>query len=140
MLRCAVLGEQPPVTLRGRSYQGTVATPAFGALSSLRSIGQFLSSLALFHSSLDNALSQETPAALGVGGMLREKPVVSRRLLLSFLEYLSSPLTNDEPDSWVGIREALVRYYVERAVSEERETVVRLLDAAGIGPNTWILD
>jgi hypothetical protein len=37
-------------------------------------------------------------------------------------------------------RLAIVRCYLERVAPTERNQVVNLLDAAGIGPDTWVIE
>ena len=54
--------------------------------------------------------------------------------LLSVLDWLVG-----HDGTHVAMREALVRYYVERVAPGDRAAVVRLLDAAGIGPHTWTI-
>ena len=85
------------------------------------------------------ALGSDTTAK--IGSRRRERYVFTRRGLLSILEYLASPLceTNGTLDAR-AVRRALLRYYLGRlSTNEDRNMVVQLLDAHGIGPNTWTL-
>ena len=61
------------------------------------------------------------------------------RGLLSLLDYLSSPLFEEkEALSASALRRALLRYYLGRlSTAEDRALVLQLLDAHGLGPNTW---
>ena len=54
------------------------------------------------------------------------------------MDYLVSSVASEDPVR--SMRVALYRYYLGRvAQTADRAVVVELLDAAGIGPNTWSL-
>jgi hypothetical protein len=66
--------------------------------------------------------------------------VFTRRGLLSVMDYLVTAVGDDSVDWRLSLRGALVRYYVGRvANAADAAVIVRLLDAAGIGPNTWTI-
>ncbi len=127
-LRASVFGEQPTIEVAGRSWAGGRATAPWGSLARSVGIGVFLAGLARFHVSLDRALAQGD----GPGRHRRDRYVVTRRNLLSVLDFLAA-----HGGTTAAMRQAIVRYYVERIAPADRAVVVRLLDAAGIGPSTW---
>ena len=139
MLRYLVYGAQPPVTLRGRAYTGGSATvPALGSLAEIDHIAELLTALARFHAGLEAAVRSEDGTAR-LGARRKERYVFTRRGLLSVMDFLGSVLAGEDGTQKIlAFRRALLRYYVGRvATSADRNVVVRLLDAAGIGPNTW---
>ena len=80
---------------------------------------------------------EELLASTRLGVQRKEGYVFTRRSLLSVAEYLASPVNAGRPALEL-FREALTRYYVSRVTGDEdRQTLLELLDAAGIGPNTW---
>ncbi len=140
MLRFLVLGEQPDVTVFGRTYTGEARPAPFGALATLPDIDAFLAALARFHTALEGAAGQRDGGARGsrLGWRRRERYVFTRRGLLALMDYLGRAMAGDS--SVLNMRAALARYYVGRVASDEdRAIIVRLLDAAGIGPETWTL-
>jgi hypothetical protein len=144
MLRFLVFGTQPQVNVLGQPYSSVPASeaPPHAALASWPSISPLLSALARFHVALERASGQSENGTARLGSRRKERYVFTRRGLLSVLQYLSSPLVliNPPPTTRI-VREALVRYYIGRVSAREDQTLVmQLLDAAGIGPNTWSLD
>ena len=127
-LRAAVLGESPAIEAGGAAWPSARVAAPWARLARAAGIATFLGSLARFHVSLERALAR----ADGPGRARRERYVVTRRNLLSVLDWMVA-----HGGTHVAMREALVRYYVERLALADRAPVVRLLDAAGIGPGTW---
>ncbi len=101
-----------------------------------------LPALARFHAALERAAGQSEDESARLGARRKERYIFTRRGLLSVLQYLTSPLgCNGEPLPTRSIREALVRYYLGRvSARDDQHLVVQLLDAAGIGPNTWSIE
>ena len=140
MLRFLVLGEQPGLTLYGRTYRPEAAAAPYPGLARLPQVDAFLAALARFHATLEGASGHRDGSgrAARLGWRRRERYVFTRRGLLSVVDYLSRAMAGEDPT--LNMRAALARYYVGRVASEEdRAVVVRLLDAAGIGPETWSL-
>ncbi len=136
MLRLLLRGEQPEASASGRRYQGGRVPARFAELSPLLS-DRLLVGLARFQVALEAAAGQGGDAAR-LGARRKERYVFTRRGLLSVLDYLASPLGVGLESGDGAVRSALLRYYVGRVTAAEDRTVVaRLLDAAGIGPNSW---
>jgi MoxR-like ATPase len=138
MLAFLVDGQQPDVLLRGRKFTGTPQAPAFGQLAEIPGIDGFLLALARFHSALESAVrnpEEHRQAHLGV--RRQERYIFTRRGLLAVMDCLAGALgTATSPEE--AMRVALLRYYLGRvATPSDRATVARLMDAAGIGLNTW---
>lgn len=144
MLRFLVFGVQPQVTVLGQPYSSQPAseTPPHAALADWPMIVPLLAALARFHVALERASGPGEAGATRLGTRRKERYVFTRRGLLSILQYLSSPLVfGGAPPTTRVIREALIRYYIGRvSAKEDQALVIQLLDAAGIGPNTWSID
>ncbi len=137
MLRFLVFGVQPDVVLRGRSYLGGQGRAPYPRLAEVPEIEGFLRALSRFQAALEGATGTGGRSA-ALGARRRERYVFSRRGLLSIIDYLNSSLAQEDP--LYAMRVALLRTYLSRVSSEaDRSVVIRLLDAAGIGPNTWEL-
>lgn len=142
MLRFLVSGEQPTVEVAGWRWQATAGLPPLGALADVDGIEGFLAALARFHSALESAVGRGSDRAPRLGARRKERYVFTRRGLLAVMDYLAATVAaRAGSDAVREMRRALARYYVGRvASSEDQQVVVRLLDAAGIGPNTWSLE
>ncbi len=127
-LRAAVFGDATPIEVAGTRWVNERTAPAWGSLATAPGMMVFLSALARFHVSLDRSLSSSD----GPGSRRRERFVVTRRSLLSVLDWLAA-----HGGSARTMREALARYYLEPVAPADRAAVARLMDAAGIGPRTW---
>jgi MoxR-like ATPase len=138
MLSFLVTGQQPDVVLRGRKFVGTAQAPAFGPLADVPGIEGFLLALARFHSALESAVrnpEEHRQAHLGV--RRQERYIFTRRGLLAVMDCLAGAL-GTATSSEEAMRVSLLRYYLGRvATPSDRATVARLMDAAGIGLNTW---
>jgi hypothetical protein len=122
-LRAAVHGEGGSVQVAGRRYTQPPVAPGYPTLGGSPWLSAALPSLARFHVSVTSAFrAQPTTGA-------RERHAFTRRALLSLLDFLA---LGDVTEA--RFREALVRYYVERVPPDDQATVIRLLDAVGLGP------
>lgn len=138
MLQFLVSGKQPDLKLFGVPYLGSTGDAPLGNLASLKGVTGFLAALARFHSALEGAVGRNSGDSVRLGGRRRDRYVFTRRGLLSVMDYLSSAINGIDPLR--NMRSALVRYYVGRVSNPRDQSVVlRLLDAAGIGPNTWTI-
>jgi MoxR-like ATPase len=139
MLRYLVYGRQPDVHLRGRRFLGSAGGAPLGVLAEVPDMEAFLSALARFHAALEGAVGRNGGRSR-LGARRRERYVFTRRGLLSVMDYLVTAVGDDSVDWRLSLRGALVRYYVGRvANAADAAVIVRLLDAAGIGPNTWTI-
>ena len=142
MLRYLVFGHPPTVSLYGVHYVGLVPqAPPFSHLSSVPKIDSFLSALARFHHALELAVDPQAAGA-HLGGRRRERYVFTRRGLLSVMAYLAHNLRpdRDQRDRVHDMRVALCRYYLNRVTTtQDREIVLQLLEAVGLGVETWSL-
>ena len=138
MLQFLVSGVQPDVTLFGAPYTGTTIEAPLAVLNQVKGVDAFLAALARFHAALEGAVGRTSGEAIRLGGRRRDRYIFTRRGLLAVMDYLAASVTG--PDPLRNMRSALVRYYVGRVSSgRDQAVVLRLLDAAGIGPNTWAL-
>lgn len=136
MLRFVVFGEQPEVTVMGQRYQAAPAAPPHPALAALVGIDELFDPLVRFQVGLEQASGQPPGSIAHLGARRRERYVFTRRDLLSILDYLASPLAASarRADHRV-LRKAIYRYYLSRVTAgEDRQLVLQLLDAAGLGP------
>ena len=136
MLRRLVFGEQPAFELHGAEYTGEPASATPGPLAQVPGIGPALRALATLHASLE-----EAGAATESGGRRGERQVYTRRSLLSVLGFLNlraqeAPFRTEDA-LLEAVREAVVRYYVERVPAADRAAVLRLAEAAGLAPREW---
>ena len=138
MLQFLVSGQQPDVVLRGRRYYGREQAPAYGALAGIPDIDGFLEALARFHSALEStARNPEKQRAAGLGVRRRERYIFTRRGLLAVMDLLTNAVATGM-DPTEAMRVAILRYYLGRiANTSDQRTVAKLMDAAGLGFNTW---
>ena len=138
MLHFLVYGGEPDVQIFGRQYLGGQREAPLAQLAEIDGIAEFLRALARFHTALEGAVGGGGRTAR-LGARRRERYVFTRRGLLSVMDFLAASAS--EAGSIRAMRTALYRYYIARLSSAQDQAVVcRLLDAAGIGPNTWELD
>ena len=92
-------------------------------------IDAYLEALARFHVALEHAAGQASDEPARIGARKRERPVFTRRGILSVLEFLCSPLSiSDGAPSSNAFRRSLVRYYLGRlADPADQKLVVELL-------------
>lgn len=132
MLRLMVFGIQPAITLDMTVYPGSEMTPSHPGLDSLADIEEELKAFARFHASMESA-SREGSGQLGL--RRKERPVFTRRSLLSVLDYIER-VACPEPSTPAGplLKLAATRYYMDRvAGSDDRQVVSKLLEASGLG-------
>ncbi len=141
MLHFLVHGTEPDVAVLGRRYLGAQKSAPLSALAELEDIDPFLRALARFHSALEGAVGRAGGRTVRIGARRRERYVFTRRGLLSIMDYLALTAADDNATTVRSMRTAIYRYYLGRIASvQDQGVVVRLLDAAGIGPSTWNLD
>jgi len=139
MLFFLVYGQQPDVRVLGRPYSGATKPAPLAALADLPDIDGFLLALSRFHTALEAAVGQSGGRSARLGARRRERYVFTRRGLLSVMDYLASAVALEHGDPVRSMRSALLRYYLGRvSAAADRAVVVQLLDAAGIGPTTWM--
>lgn len=132
MLRLMVLGQQPSLVIDGVAYPGAQGEPSHPGLDSLAGIEEELDALAKFHATASSA------AAEGSGQLAarrKERPVFTRRSLLSVLDFVSR-VERPGPGTPAGplLRRAAQRYYSARMADQADSGVLaRLLEASGLG-------
>jgi MoxR-like ATPase len=131
LIRCAVLGDQPVVTIRGRRYQAARSEPVFPGIAEIPDAGSLMKQLAVFHASLEKAAgSQNSPQ--GIGRSRRERYTFTRRSLLSLLEMSHRMIAEGAEPSLSVIREAIEVFYIGRLRDQaDRASVESLVRAAG---------
>lgn len=141
MLRHLIYGEQPTLRIQGRSYSGGARVAVLPSLAGVEHIDEFLLALARFHAALESATRRDDQGTRGLGRHRRERYIFTRRSLLGLMEFLGRAVgLLSESNPTRAMRAALMRYYIARLSSDDdRTTVLQLLDAAGIGPETWSL-
>ncbi|MBM4360624.1 MAG: AAA family ATPase, partial [Deltaproteobacteria bacterium] len=131
-LEQGVLGIEPGLFLSGKMWvPGRTVEAVWGGIAEATGIRPFLRALARFHVSLERSLA----SADGPGRGRRDRYVVTRRNLISVLDWLGAHGVTERT-----MREALVRYYLARIMPADQAHVIRLLDASGIGPTSWSLE
>ena len=141
MLRALVHGSRPDVQIRGASFRGQPGEAPMAGLADVPGIDAFLQALARFHTALEGAVGRGGNRGGGLGARRKERYVFTRRGLLSVLDYIAhAVVVQGQAPTW-AMRVALARTYVGRVGNvADQQVVLQLLDAAGIGPNTWRVD
>jgi MoxR-like ATPase len=132
MLMLMVFGIQPSITLDNTVYPGSSIVPSHPGLDTLSDITEELKALARFHASMESAAG-EGSGQLGL--RRKERPVFTRRSLLSVLDYIGR-VACPEPGTSAGplLKLAATRYYMDRvAGTDDRQVVSKLLEASGLG-------
>jgi len=126
-----VFGLQPAVNVNGVGWGSSPGHPAtHGSLVGLAGIQPALEALSRFHASVDAAAHAEAEDQR-LGGGRRGGVVLSRRTLLSVLDYLV--LRSPEVGLQRAVDEAVDRYYVARVgTPADRQAILRLADASGL--------
>ena len=132
MLSFLVQGQAPAVEVSGVRYEGVARPPRFPSLAALPGIERFLTALAKLQSMLDQVTAAEADDNR-LGRDRRERYVFTRRALWSVLRSVDTGI-----QSGLGAREAeqlaVWRTYVDRIAGlQDRTTVLRLIEAAGLG-------
>ena len=128
MLRVLVLGEQPVVYWRGKSYQADPVTPIFGGFAEAPSVEGILARLAMFHSTVAKAagVSGGSP---GLARHRRERETFTRRNLIATLQLCSGSTANFRE----RLSEAVRQTYINRfADSADRKAMLAHLRAADL--------
>lgn len=137
MLVYLATGEQPVFELGGISYRGRKGAPPIPHLAQIPEIKKVARILASMHSALERAANTDE----GLGSQRKDAFVVTRRGLISLMLYLAHSLAHEKsPLVERSLRQALYRYYLARATSrDEREAIMGIFDAAGLGNHSWSL-
>lgn len=131
MLRTLVIGEQPVVSWKGKSYKADPTAALFPRLQSLADVESVLARFAMFHSSVAKAAGQSgsTP---GLSRHRRERHVFTRRNLLATLQLCQNPSTgHDDPRR--ALSGAIQQVYINRyGDSADRKAIQAHLRAADL--------
>ena len=105
------------------------------------SVKLFLKSVAIFHASLCAACTSEKGGVPKIGADRMGGYSFTRRGLLRLIDLLERNYREDMKPTEINrmFRLTLVRTYLERVDVSDRIQVVNLLNAAGIGPETWVV-
>lgn len=140
MLTWLIFGSTPKIMVNGVEYDG------FGEYESTELAGvpgmeRFLKSISVFHASLCAACSAEKGGIPKIGADRMGGYAFTRRGLLRLVEFLDRHLSPSMSSNEVNriYRLAIVRTYLDRVDQREHGQVVNLLNAAGIGPETWVV-
>jgi hypothetical protein len=140
MLSWLIFGTTPSILVNGLKYDG------FGAYESTQIAGvdgiqKFVKSISIFHASLCAACGSEKGGVPKLGADRMGGYSFTRRGLLRLVDFLQRHLTMEMTASEINrvYRLAIVRTYLDRVDEKEHPQVVNLLNAAGIGPETWVL-
>ena len=141
MLTWLIFGEMPTVLVNGAQYSPMPSRSPLH-IAQVPSIRKFINSLSIFHASLCVACSRDNGAIASIGGDKMGGYTFTRRGLLRVVEFLERhiQLSMSIEEVYHVYRLAIVRCYLERVAPTERNQVVNLLDAAGIGPDTWVME
>lgn len=126
-LRCMVHGDQPSVTCGGATWVSRSGGDASHAALAQPGIDEILATLARFHANVDAATRAEDDAQR-IGAARREGMVVSRRTLLSLLDF--AVLRRADVGLRRAFEEGIERYYVRRGPSPADAEAIRTLAAA----------
>lgn len=127
MLRTLVLGEQPVVCWKGKSYQADAASPLFPQLLELDDIESVLARFAMFHSTVAKAAGAPgtTP---GLARHRRERHIFTRRNLIATLQLCSRP-SRDLRRSFIdSIQQIYVNRYADHADRKAIQSHLRAAD------------
>ncbi len=138
MLNFLVTGQNPSIRLYGKSYQGNkIKNPPFAQLAKQSNINAFLKALSQFHCALEIAVGRRGGVSR-LGAHRKDRYVFTRRGLLSIMDYLVANLHASQGSNQIDMRLALTRYYLSRCTNgSDQNIVMQLMNAAGIGLNTW---
>lgn len=131
MLRTLVLGEQPVVCWKGKSYKADPTAPLFPRLGALTDVESILARFAMFHSTVAKAAG-ESGTTPGLARHRRERHVFTRRNLLATLQ-LCQNTTSHHDDSRRALSEAIQQIYINRyADAADRKAIQAHLRAADL--------
>lgn len=145
MLHQLAFSRSPSVTINGISYASAELIEnkhsMAWAICEQPDLEQFLDSVAVFHVSICSASSSVNGHAPAIGADKSGGYAFTRRGLIRLLQYLARKLQPQMSSSarHLVYRQALTRTYLERVDPKDASKAAELLDAAGIGPKTWVL-
>ena len=140
MLNWLIFGQTPNIMVNGVEYSG-FGTYEPTDLAEIPSMGRFLKSVSIFHASLCAAAGSEKGGVPKIGADRMGGYSFTRRGLLRLTEFLQRHLNPNLSKTEIDrvYRLALVRTYLDRVDVREHTQVINLMNAAGIGPETWVL-
>ena len=140
MMMWLVMGKTPKITVNGIQYDSTCSGKS-SELSKIPTMSKFLRSVAIFHASLCAACTSEKGGVPKIGGDRMGGYSFTRRGLLRLIDFLERHANSEMNAQELNrvYRLALVRTYLERVDTHEQHQVVNLMNAAGIGPETWVV-
>ncbi len=131
MLRSLMLGKETPITVGGQRYAVEARAARHPLGLDLTLADRLVVQLARLWSGLIRLGDQ--PDVFGQG----TAPIYTRRGLIALTRGLARGLQSGRPLDLI-LRQELLAHVVARAGrTEDRVAVARLLDATGLGPNTW---
>ena len=145
MLHQLAFSRSPSVTINGISYGSAERIENHHSTSwdicEQPDLEQFLDSVAVFHASICSAASSTGGQIPAIGADKSGGYAFTRRGLIRLLLYLARKLQPQMSSSarHLVYRQALTRTYLERVDPHDASNAAELLDAAGIGPKTWVL-
>lgn len=127
MLLCQVFGEQPVVQLDGKAYQAPATAPLYPRLQEVPDMRAWINRLAHFHAAMVK-MADPGGGSGGLGRKLRERPVFTRRALLTLLRMVDQDLrTNPVVDAQVRILYYLRMLYLDRLADRSDQRAVESL-------------
>lgn len=140
MMTWLVFGRTPKITVNGVEYESS-GNGTRTELADIPSMSKFLKSVAIFHASLCAACTSENGGVPKIGADRMGGYSFTRRGLLRLIDFLERHASPDLSDQEMNriYRLGLVRTYLERVDVHEQHQVVNLMNAAGIGPETWVV-
>lgn len=131
MLRTLVIGEQPIVLWKGKSYQANTTPALFPQLQDLADVESILARFAMFHCTVAKAAG-EPGTTPGLARHRRERHVFTRRNLLATLQ-LCQNLTKMHDDPRRALSDAIHQIYINRyADTADRKAIQSHLRAADL--------
>jgi hypothetical protein len=147
MLTWLIFGTTPSISVNGVEYRGfgnAASSDSVSSVSSLVGVERFIKCISIFHASLCAASSAEKGGVPKIGADRMGGYSFTRRGLLRLVDFLQRHVTNTGMQMTRNeanrlYRLAIVRTYLDRVDQKEHPQVINLLNAAGIGPETWVL-
>lgn len=138
MLVFLATGKQPAFELGGVAYRGSRVAPPLSQLALIPDIERVAEVVASMHAALERAANSGEG---NLGSRRKDAFIVTRRGLISVMLFLAHSFTHEKSTPVErNLRQALYRYYLARATSdEERTALLGIFDAAGLGTHSWSL-
>ncbi len=147
MLTWLIFGTTPSIAVNGVEYRGfgnAASSDSVSSVASLVGIERFIKCVSIFHASLCAASSAEKGGVPKIGADRMGGYSFTRRGLLRLVDFLQrhagitdTQMTRNEANRLYRL--AIIRTYLDRVDQKEHPQVINLLNAAGIGPETWVL-